>query len=157
MAGGGRCILEVSPLPPIDIDTAHTGLHIEWILQVQYPERRLDQMAPQISQCAGAVVPPAPPAARDHLVRIVAPGGGSQPEIPIEFSGNRGFGGPLYTLRPDRTICPDLDGVDISDNAGVIPLLQLSDPISGGPLITHLGHHLIDRKSTRLNSSHVAS
>src|SRR5690606_19147104 len=125
-----RRITEISSLTPVDVHIAHARLYVERIFEVQYPEGRLHQVTTKIAKGTGTIVPPSPPALGNDLVCIVAVRCGAEPQIPRKSTWHGRFRAPGNSLRPNRTVCEDLNGMDVANNSGVIPFHQLPHTIA---------------------------
>src|SRR5258708_2654196 len=101
-------------------------------------------MTSHIAQCAGAKLPPAAPVERHEVIDIVGFYGSPEPQIPIEFLGNRWFAvGPGNSLRPYRAVGPAIHFFYITNQPGFKPFPHRAHAVTGRTLITHLCHYLV--------------
>src|SRR3989454_517323 len=110
------------------------------VAQVERPERRIHGVTSDVSQRAGAEVPPAAPLER-RVGRVVrARRGGAEPQVPID-PGRRVvfFERSLDRLWPDRPVGPELDLAHRPDGAGLDPFADLARALAGVALVPHLG------------------
>ena len=101
-------------------------------------------MASHITKCTGSIIPPATPVERQQSLEILLLGCGAQPQVEIQFRRNGVLPvGSAHTLRPYRSVRITIYGVHIADLAGIVPILQHPHAVARGPLVAHLGHHLV--------------
>src|SRR5690625_97711 len=133
--------------PHLGIDRTYTAFGIGRIGEAEGAVRNIDQVASYITQRTGTEIPPASPPKRVHARCIGAVRCRAKPEVPVErirFLGRIGFR-HRKSLRPDRTVGPDLNIGDLSEYAGINPLLNKIQIGIGSSLISYLSYntHLI--------------
>src|SRR4029079_15467851 len=96
-----------------------------------------------VTQGAGAEVPPAAPGEGAIGGVIGTLRRGSEPQVPGDVGWDGGcVGGALTALRPDGAVGPDVDFLDVSDDATLDPLHLGGAAFGGVTLVAHLGHDL---------------
>src|SRR5437763_1991571 len=119
--------------------------------ELQRAENRVERMATDIAERAGAEIPPAPPFERQVSRMIRARRGGSEPQVPIQrrWHRRRVFG-PLDALRPilvekaiRGTVGPDVDLAHRADRIVPNELAESPRIFRGLALVAHLCRDLL--------------
>ena len=98
-------------------------------------------MASHVAEGAGAEVPPAAPSERLIGMVIRPRRSRAEEQIPMRCRRDRLFGRlghHLRSLRPDRTVGPDMDLAHRADRAGTNDFNAAAKLVLGGSLIAHL-------------------
>ena len=111
-------------------------------------------MASHITQCTRTEVPPASPFEGSIRWVIRAFRGRAQPQVPIDRVGDcLNLSGAFQSLRPNRSVGPDMRLLDFPDNAGLNQFNKAAALSLGMPLIPHLGNHSCFTRYFRQNTS----
>jgi len=144
------------------VHASRTGLNAEWIAplasvlppskrewgaEFKRTKHRVHCMAADVTECAGAEIPPAAPFEGKISGIIRARWRGAEPEIPIESGRNWGrVFWPRHTLRPifveetvGGTIGPDVDFADGTDGVVHDEFAEPASVFGSLTLIAHLG------------------
>src|SRR5690242_15187708 len=91
------------------------------ITKAKCAERHIDRVAGHVAQGAGAEILPATPVEGMIDVLFERPGGSrSEPDVPFHrFRYGVAAIGTVHSLRPDRTIGPDMNFLNISNDPGL--------------------------------------
>src|SRR5207248_1708582 len=102
--------------------------------QAQGPDGVIDDVAAHVAERAGTEVPPAPPA-HGGIRGVVRPRAHrTQPEIPVQRTGDRGHlsgpGNPLFP-EPAGPVRPDVNLPHLADGASLDPLVGQAGAFGG--------------------------
>ena len=128
-----------------------TGFDAGWVSEFQCAEDGVQAVAADITQRAGAEVPPATPLEWQVRRMIRTRRGRAEPHIPIERVGNgRGVGRSVHALRPvdivdpvEWAIGPDVDLVNLADGSVPDRFAQQAHLLAGLALVAHLRRDLV--------------
>src|SRR5690606_23370992 len=80
---------EVSLAELVNVNTSYAGVDVCGVTEFKYAEGRLYKVAGHIAQGTCTVIPPAAPVEGDNFFNVVLIRRCTEPQIPIEFLGNR--------------------------------------------------------------------
>src|SRR5579862_1033105 len=129
------------------IDRLRLGFHRRRGAEPKRAVGQIRGMAGHIAEGAGAEVPPAAPLEVQVGGVVGALGRRAEPLVPVQVRGHRGgvLGprGDIRRLRPDGAVGPEVDLLDVADQAGLDDLDRLAQVPAGASLVAHLGGDLV--------------
>src|SRR5262249_12042776 len=144
-AARGKLVADDAPLRTgLGVHSRRLGLDTDRRVELQGPKRRIRIVASHVPQRAGAEIPPAAPF-EGQIVGVIGPRWSrAQPHLPIEVCWHRrSFLWPIYSLRPNRSIAPDMHRAHLAQRAGLDELNNPPRAVIGVALVAHLGHHVL--------------